>query len=260
MLEKIRKIIFIFLGIIIINIGISVIEASTKPELKALEVNQEGLTPTFSSSQNTYSLFIKDSIDKINISAVPSDESCVVEIIGNDNLKLGDNIISINVTDKERNVNQYKIIVTRTSNVEESDSYLQNIIVENMGLSPSFSSQIFEYDLGTIPNKIESLAIFAAANQEFADVSITGNDNLKDGENIITIKVVSNDKLTLKEYKLKVIRESKEDSISDVVETESDINSLNSRSFKVLKIFTAIILTLLIIIIVLIVKLKKRKK
>ena len=78
-------------------------------------------------------------------------------------------------------------------------------------LEPEFSSEVYEYTLN-IPkeqNDITKLEIEAIADKEEFTVEITGNENLVDGENIVTIIVKSKDGEKTTEYKIKVNKEAK---------------------------------------------------
>lgn len=260
MLRYFKKI-GMFLGILVfMNIGIFI--GATTPELVKLEVDQEGLSPNFIPSQSNYSLFVKSTTNSINVKAVAADASSTVTVSGNENLKLGDNTVHIEVTSKNGEKKDYTIIVTKTNNNEKSDSYLQNIIVENMDLTPTFQPQTLNYDLGTVPNKINSISIFASPRQEGAKVTIVGNDKLQDGDNAIKINVTSEDGTTTKEYKLNLKKDKKEQAITDVVETSQNIVNVNNNNKKNSidnKIFIAIILILIIVIVYLIYKLRRKK-
>lgn len=78
-------------------------------------------------------------------------------------------------------------------------------------LTPEFSSEVYEYTLN-IPeeqNDITKLDIEAIGDKEDFTIEITGNENLVDGENIITILVKSKDGEKIATYQIKVIKEAK---------------------------------------------------
>ena len=82
-------------------------------DLKNLEIKDVALSPTFSKNTLDYKATIKDNVLKLDIEAVPEDSSSKVEIIGNDNLKEGNNTILIKITDKEGFVKYYSINVEK---------------------------------------------------------------------------------------------------------------------------------------------------
>lgn len=78
-------------------------------------------------------------------------------------------------------------------------------------LTPEFSSEVYEYNI-TIPeeqNDITKLDIEAIGDKEDFTVEITGNENLVDGENIVTILVKSKDGEKTTTYQIKVNKEAK---------------------------------------------------
>lgn len=122
-------------------------------------------------------------------------------------------------------------------------------------LTPEFSSEIYEYSI-IIPeeyNDITKLDIEALASQDDFTVEITGNENLIDGENIVTILVKSKDGEKSATYKIIVNKEAK--AVETVAEPVEDvpqtISEEENNSIKITKIaivvFTSIVAILGII-------------
>lgn len=122
-------------------------------------------------------------------------------------------------------------------------------------LTPEFSSEVYEYSI-IIPqeyNDITKLDIKAIASQDDFTVEITGNENLVDGENIVTILVKSKDGEKSATYKIIVNKEAKAveavtEPVEDVPQTISEEEN-NSRTIIKIAIvaFTAIVAILGII-------------
>ena len=91
-------------------------------------------------------------------------------------------------------------------------------------MSPECSKEVFEYDCGTVGASVKNLKILAFGENEKVKVEIIGNDELKEGENTITVKVTSEDGTTTKEYTIKVKKDS---SIVEEDKTE-EINALEN--------------------------------
>lgn len=189
--------------------------------LSKLQVNQEGLTPKFNKTKTNYAITVGENVDSLKVTATPEASTSKVSVTGNTNLKNGDNKIYITVTAQDGTKKVYTITVTKTADAAKSNSYLQNLIVENATLSPEFSKEVFEYDCGTVGESVENLKILAFGENENVKVEITGNDKLVEGENTITVKVTSEDGATTKEYVIKVKKDS------SLVE-ENDIQEINS--------------------------------
>ena len=62
---------------------------------------------------------ITNGVDSLNITYELEDENSSVEIIGNEDLKVGENEITIKVTAENGEVQEYKIIVDKNSKTED---------------------------------------------------------------------------------------------------------------------------------------------
>lgn len=74
-----------------------------------------------------------------------------------------------------------------------SNANLQVLRLDKEGMVPNFESGIYQYYL-TVPTTIEKIEVLAIAENPNATVQITGNENLKEGFNIIKVQVLSEDK------------------------------------------------------------------
>ena len=188
---------------------------SSNNYLASLQVSEEGLTPDFVKTKTNYSLIVPTKVTELRVDAVAEDSKAQVSVSGNKDLKDGDNNLVVTVTAQNGAIRHYTIVVTRTDDANKTDSYLDNLIIAGITLSPEFSSEVLEYDGGTIKLNDDKLEIYAYPKNENAKVEIIGNENLVFGENTITIKVTSEDGSTTKEYVIKFVKEE------EVVETNS---------------------------------------
>ena len=178
---------------------------SNNAYLKEFRVDKPGISPSFNKNTFNYSITVDESVDKLNVTAVPENSKASVSITGNTGLKTGDNVITVKVVAEDKKTSKvYKIFVTKTDNEAKSNAYLQNLIVSNMTLTPEFSKEVFEYSLGDISYDVEKLEISAFPVNEKAKVEITGNDKLVVNENTIKITVTSENSKVQKVYTLKV--------------------------------------------------------
>ena len=192
--------------------------------LSTLQVNKEGLTPNFNKYKTSYAITVGEDVGSLNVTATPEVSTSKVSVSGNTDLKNGDNKIYVTVTAENGSKRVYTITVTKTGDPVKSNSYLENLIVENATMSPEFSKEVFEYDCGTVGASVKNLKILAFGENENVKVEIIGNDELKEGENTITVKVTSEDGTTTKEYTIKVKKDS---SIVEEDKTE-EINALEN--------------------------------
>ena len=159
--------------------------------LSKLQINQEGLTPNFNKNKTSYAVTVGENVNDLRVTAVAEDSKSKVAISGNTGLKNGDNKVYITVTAQDGTKKVYTITVTKTGDANKSNSYLQNLIVENATLSPEFSKEIFEYDCGTVGKSVETLKILAFGENENVKIDITGNDKLSEGDNKIIVKAAT---------------------------------------------------------------------
>lgn len=213
---------------------------SSNAHLSKLQINQEGLTPNFNKNKTSYAVTVGENVNDLKVTALAEDSKSKVAISGNTGLKNGDNKIYITVTAQDGTKKVYTITVTKTGDANKSNSYLQNLIVENATLSPEFSKEIFEYDCGTVGKSVETLKILAFGENENVKIDITGNDKLSEGDNKIIVKVTSEDGTTTKEYVITVkkdssiVEENNIEEINALQDTDNDNNFFN-KLFKKIK-------------------------
>lgn len=213
---------------------------SSNAYLSKLQINQEGLTPNFNKNKTSYAVTVGENVNDLKVTAVAEDSKSKVAISGNTGLKNGDNKVYITVTAQDGTKKVYTITVTKTGDANKSNSYLQNLIVENATLSPEFSKEIFEYDCGTVGKSVETLKILAFGENENVKIDITGNDKLSEGDNKIIVKVTSEDGTTTKEYVITVkkdssiVEENNIEEINALQDTDNDDNFFN-KLFKSIK-------------------------
>ncbi len=164
---------------------------SNEKNLESLTIEGDyELTPKFDKEVTEYSLTVGEDVEELKINAKAVDDSAKVEITGNAKLLVGENIIEIKVTAEDGTVRTYKINVTKGTPEKLA---ISELTVEGYDLSPAFSSDIYEYTLDIPDLSVTSLNIDAKSNIDNAIIETTGNEGLKQGENIITILVKSQD-------------------------------------------------------------------
>lgn len=94
-----------------------------KPEVLGLLELKLGekfvLSPEFKMDVYNYMVELKEDIDKLEISAVPNIEGATIEILGNENLAVGENIITVLVKMDGYDTATYQIIVNKIIDEEE---------------------------------------------------------------------------------------------------------------------------------------------
>lgn len=97
------------------------INAENSKGLSELKINDLTLSPEFKTNVYEYTVKYIGEDTKLNIEAKPTNEDYVVEVIGNNDLQEGENIITILVSESNGdNVATYQVIVNKTLVDEEA--------------------------------------------------------------------------------------------------------------------------------------------
>ena len=133
---------------------------------------------------------------------------------------------------------------------------LSKLEIKNQTLSPKFDVETYEYTIG-IKEDISSLEIEAVANNENATVEIIGNENLQDGENVITILVTNAETEEVATYQIIVNKNTQTEGVAKVNWLQP--STWGTREKIIVGIIGVLILVIIILIIVKI-RLAKREE
>lgn len=224
-------------------------ETSTNKALKELVVEDYKLTPDFDAETTKYSLTLKDKDEKLNIKAIPADGKAKVDITGNENFKVGNNIVKITVTAADGTTRIYSIAVTKSNAENNGDKLtLSTLKINNATLSPEFKPDVTNYEIKVDdPSSIKTQDITAKAADENVEVTIAENQKTENGEKIFTIMLENADGTKTGVYQITV----KKNEVNPIAAIQ------NSNNNTVYYVLGAIIAVLLIFIIIIIVLLKK---
>ena len=194
------------------------------PKSNVATLSNLGITPNdfkgFSSNKLSYSTEVPNDVETVEIYAKKGQSRQTISGTGKKTLKEGANTFNIVVTAEDGTTKKtYTLTINRkaketsatqneTSNeitdnttVDEPEEIedpakagfgLTKLEISGFELQPQFQTDVFEYNVDLKEN-LDKLEIETVATQENATVEITGNENLQDGENIITILVNSED-------------------------------------------------------------------
>ncbi len=176
-------------------------QKSSNANLNELKVNVEGLTPEFDKDVTEYYLIVDLKVEELEVTATKADSKANVTVSGNKELKEGKNTITVNVEAENGTVKEYYIYVTKTKDLEKANAELETLKIEGYDISPDFKPNIYNYNLN-LENGVTNIVITAEAESKGAKVEIEGNENLKEGENLIKINVTAEDQTTVRTYKV----------------------------------------------------------
>ena len=151
----------------------------------------------FDSEKTEYSVEVPNEIEEVEIYATAKDSEAQITGTGMITLKEGLNELPIEVIAVNGTKKVYTLNVTRKE-AEEIEATktnpfgLSTILISGLKLNPKFDVETYEYTV-ELEENINSLDIQAEANEDNATVEIIGNENLKQGENTITILVTNNE-------------------------------------------------------------------
>lgn len=245
-------------------------------DLKSLRVDTEGIIPTFDKNVKQYYLNVQNTINNIDVLAIAENPNSSIEITGNTDLKNGLNVISIKVVSEDKTQeNIYNINVTKTANLDTANTNLETLAIENVLLNPPFDNTITHYDI-EISNSTTQLNILAVPENENASTSISGNNDLKEGNNQILISVTASNGFTKKDFVINAYKrniqeeeqfineqEMQQEKLEEAYEIEQtskvEENILEETNNTKWYIIGEIIATIIIITIVGIIYFKKKK-
>ncbi len=231
---------------------------SGNANLRTLVPEIEGLTPSFSPNITNYTLIVPSTVTKLNMSVGVEQSGAKYWISGDENLQIGNNTVTITVTAPNGTKKTYTIVVTKAEDTQKANALLNSLVIEGYELSPEFSSEVFEYDIGKIESNVKKLNILTFTSSDKAKVEIQGNDELKDGENTVKIIVTAEDETTKKEYVIKYNKEaSTVENLTDETNALEDTNnsvegmssSQNSNFWQIIKNNSLVLLMYLVILV-----------
>lgn len=185
--------------------------------LKSLNASGYNLSPSFSPSVNSYTINVQNSVDGLNISAIPNSDKATVSIVGNTGWKVGVNYVTITVTAENGSKQTYTLNVIRAKGAEaekakeeekkSSNNYLSKLVSHDGAISPEFNKETTSYNI-KVPKDVTKLNLTALAEDEKAKVEIVGNGNFEIGKTSQVTVIVTAEDGTKRVYTLNVTREN----------------------------------------------------
>ena len=236
----------------------------------------------FKRDKTEYSTEVPNNVTKVNVYATALDKNAKVSGAGDVQLKEGENTVKVTVTAEAGNTKVYTLTIKRrtaaedatattnddttTTNTEAttSDAFgLESLDIKDVKLKPSFKTEIYKYEID-LDKDLSQLDISTIPTDDDTTVEIAGNEDLKDGENLITIVVANKKTKETATYQITVnknVEVGTESNGSEQVEEFSWLKPSTWGKEDIIKgMIIAVLLLLIIIAIILKVKLSKEKK
>lgn len=158
----------------------------------------------FKSGTTSYKTTVPEDVAEVEVYAKTTSSKATVTGTGKKKLENGTNKVEVIVTAENGTKKTYTIEITREEKNEETATTAQaeettvanenigdglsSLKIEDLKIEPDFKTNVYEYRVKYIGEK-EKLDIEAKTTNSNYKVEITGNNELKEGENIITILV-----------------------------------------------------------------------
>lgn len=164
----------------------------------------------FRSGTTSYSVTVPADTESVEVYAEAQDSNATISGTGTVNLQEGENTIEVVVTAENGTTKTYTIVITRETaeDTEENTEIVEgeglaSLSIQNIELSPEFETNVYEYTAKYIGENT-SLQIEANPTNEEYQVEIVGNEDLKEGENLITILVSDSEGNNVATYQITV--------------------------------------------------------
>ena len=252
---------------------------SSNNYLKNISTSLGTLSPAFNRSQTSYILsfpydFDYKTLEKISINAVKEDTKEKIEGTGVKEVKVGTNVYNLVVTAENGETRTYAIKLIKPEISEDKNMRLATLkltYIDESGksvelpLDKTFNAETFEYSLN-VESIVKSIKIDTTLPEgsEGIKVSVSGNEDLQDGENVITITLVNehddteNPKKTI--YTIKVNKAAAVTAETAIMQPVEKTPEKKVNIKLIIGSILGIILLLIIILIILLIVSKKQAK
>lgn len=252
--------------------------STTQEKSNVATLSDLGIRPNdfkgFKANTYSYNVEVPNSTESIEVYANPAkglEKKQKISGTGTKTLKEGTNAFEVVVTAEDGKTKKtYTINVTRKAEDKKEEPEertpeeipqedleepmeeifgLSELKFEGLELKPQFKTDIYEYKI-ELNEDIDKIDITTVSTEINSSVEITGNENLVEGENIITIIVTGEDGEKTATYQIIVNK-----SIDKIEETDSQNKIKN-----IIIVSVAVVIIILIIIIVTVSKINQNKK
>ena len=158
----------------------------TEARLASLQVTDTTLDPGF--DKDVFEYQVKTNETALQIKAVPLDSNATFEIIGNENLTVGENEVVIRVTAEDGKTTQdYILHVTREKSLNNN---LKSLEIESVTMTPEFSKTTTVY-YATVGHDVNNIVIHAIPEDPRSIIGGDGTVDLNMGINYLDVTVTS---------------------------------------------------------------------
>lgn len=184
-------------------------------DTKSADLSNLGIKPNdfsgFSPNKTSYDVTVPENVQTIEVYATAKNASAKISGTGTQKLAIGENKIDVVVSASDGTTKTYTINVKRegenkeevSQTTEKVEEGLSELKVENLELTPKFTTNVYEYSTKYIGEKT-TLDIQAIVTEPTYTAEIVGNEDLKEGENVVTILVSDKDGKNVATYQINI--------------------------------------------------------
>lgn len=247
-------------------------KAETQKKSSNANLSNLGIRPNdfsgFKAGTTTYNVTVPKNVEEVEVYGKAQDSKAKVAGTGKKKLQEGKNTATVTVTAEDGTKKTYTINITRSATEEENNEEdvddpeaddnnetdtteakgLSELKIGNLELSPTFRTDIYEYTAKYIGEDTK-LEVSTITTEDDYTIEVTGNEDLKEGENIITILVSDAEGNNVATYQVTVNKSLAQETLPE----NQDENGM-----KILGIVVGAVIVLIIIF--LIVRHRRNKK
>ena len=178
-------------------------------KLSALTIERVNFEGAFSPDTYTYELPLNTFVDSLEITATPNQADATVEIIGNSNFQIGENVVTILLTSAdgtETATYQIKVNIAEGATVEEEKSELGMPVYIGIGVGIA----------------VVIIAIYIIVKRRRAKKDGELDENTDNSDDNININLMSRYETDDEEIKRKPKKEKKDDKLDDFIKNDEE--------------------------------------
>lgn len=259
----------------------TVTEKSSNANVTMIETSPVDFTGFKANKTSGYEVAVENDVDRITVKVTKEDSKASVSLLNKTNsdtgkswvyIAEGKNEIDVTVTAEDGKTKKtYTINVVRKETTEEETEEqeseveeptteepteeifgLTELKISDLKLNPEFKTDVYEYKV-ELEEDLEKLDITTVATNPDSEIEITGNENLQEGENIITIIVKGEVEAETVAYQIIVNKTIP--AIENTIDLEPDHQQMMLK--KVIIPVAAVIILLIIIVTIIVNKYRK---
>lgn len=240
----------------------SVKEKSNNANLSNLGIKPHDFSG-FKYGKTSYEVAVPEDTENVEIYATAQHEKATVTGTGKKVLEKGENKAEVIVTAEDGTKKTYTIHIIREINQEDySDTDpviteegkgkgLAQLKINHLTLSPEFKTNMYEYSVKYIGEDVK-LDIETKPTSEDFIVEVIGNENLQEGENIITILVTEKNGENVATYQITLNK--------SLVDEEAIAREQNEKDKKQQKTVIGMIIAVVILMVIVLFMIMKSRK